>query len=65
MKVKVKVARNRLKSLGGGGGLHYLDLSAKKGWDVSRASLDVCEKSRPLLGFNPQTVQPVASHYTD
>jgi hypothetical protein len=31
-----------------------------------RAGLDRCGKSRPPpLGFNPRTVQPVASHYTD
>jgi hypothetical protein len=31
----------------------------------SRASLDGCGKSRPPLGFDPRTVQPVASGYTD
>ena len=30
-----------------------------------RAGLDGCEKSHPQLGFDPQTVQPVVSHYTD
>jgi hypothetical protein len=30
----------------------------------SRARLDGCGKSRPPLGFDPQTVQPVASRYT-
>ena len=30
-----------------------------------RAGLDTCEKSRPPLGFDPRTVQPVASRYTD
>jgi hypothetical protein len=29
------------------------------------AGLDVCEKSRPPPGFDPRTVQPVASRYTD
>jgi hypothetical protein len=29
------------------------------------AGLDRCRKSRPLPGFNPRTVQPVASRYTD
>jgi hypothetical protein len=29
------------------------------------ACLDVCEKSRPPPGFDPRTVQPVASHCTD
>ena len=35
------------------------------GWVGPRASLDSCKKSRPLLGFDPRTVQPVVSHYTD
>jgi hypothetical protein len=30
-----------------------------------RAGLDVREKSRPPPGFDPRTVQPVASRYTD
>jgi hypothetical protein len=30
-----------------------------------RAALDVCGKSRPPPGFDPRTVQPVASRYTD
>jgi len=30
-----------------------------------RAGLDRCGKSCPPLGFDPQTVQPVASRYTD
>ena len=31
-----------------------------------RADLDRCRKSRPPPpGFDPRTVQPVASHYTD
>jgi hypothetical protein len=30
-----------------------------------RAGLVVCEKSRPYQGFDPRTVQPVASRYTD
>jgi hypothetical protein len=30
-----------------------------------RASLDRCEKSRPSPGFDPRTVQPVGSRYTD
>jgi hypothetical protein len=28
-----------------------------------RASLDLCEKSRPPLGFDPRTVKSVASRY--
>jgi len=35
------------------------------GWVGPRASLDGCGKSRPPPGFNPRTVQPVASRYTD
>jgi hypothetical protein len=35
------------------------------GWVGSRADLDVCEKSRPLPGFDPRTVQAVASRYND
>jgi hypothetical protein len=30
-----------------------------------RASLDGCGKSRPPPEFDPRTVLPVASHYTD
>ena len=30
-----------------------------------RAGLDRCGKSRPPPGFDPRTVQPVASRYTD
>ena len=30
-----------------------------------RARLDRCGKSRPPPGFDPRTVQPVASRYTD
>jgi len=35
------------------------------GWVVPRAGLKGCEKSRPPPGFDPRTVQPVASSYTD
>jgi len=35
------------------------------GWVGPRADLDRCGKSRPPPGFDPRTVQPVASHYTD
>ena len=34
-------------------------------WVGPRAGLDGCVKSRPPLGFDPRTVQPVASRYTD
>ena len=30
-----------------------------------RAGLDRCGKSRPPPGFDPQTIQPIASHYND
>ena len=33
-------------------------------WVSPRAGLDGCGKSRPPLGFDPQT-QPVANRYTD
>jgi hypothetical protein len=35
------------------------------GWEGPRAGLDGCGKSRPPPGFDPRTVQPVASRYTD
>jgi hypothetical protein len=40
------------------------------GWVGPRAGLDACEKSHPhreffLSLFDPRTVQPVASRYTD
>jgi hypothetical protein len=35
------------------------------GWVGLRAGLDVCEKTRPSPGFDPRTIQPVASRYTD
>jgi hypothetical protein len=35
------------------------------GWVGPRAGLDMCEKSRPPPEFDPRTVQPVASRYTD
>ena len=34
-------------------------------WVGPRVGLDGCEKSLPRPGFNPRTVQPIASHYTD
>ena len=36
-----------------------------EGWVGLRAGLDGCGKSRPPPGFDPRTVQPVASSYTD
>jgi hypothetical protein len=35
------------------------------GWVGPKAGLDRYGKSRPLPGFDPRTVQPVASCYTD
>jgi hypothetical protein len=35
------------------------------GWVGLRAGLDVREKSRPPPGFDPRTIQPIASCYTD
>jgi len=35
------------------------------GWVGSRAGMDWCGKSRPPPGFDPRTVQPVASLYRD
>jgi len=35
------------------------------GWVGLRVGLDGCGKSRPPPGFDPRTVQPVASRYTD
>ena len=37
----------------------------KGGWVGPRVGLDGCGKSRRLPGFDPRTVQPVASRYTD
>jgi hypothetical protein len=36
-----------------------------EGWVDPTAGLDVCEKSRSPPGFDPRTVQPLASRYTD
>jgi hypothetical protein len=36
-----------------------------RGWVGPRAGLDEYGKSRPPPGFEPRTVQPVASRYTD
>jgi hypothetical protein len=35
------------------------------GWVDHRTGLDGCGKSRPPPGFDPRTVHPVASSYTD
>ena len=35
------------------------------GWVGPRASLEGCGKSRPTLGFESRTIQPIASHCTD
>jgi hypothetical protein len=39
------------------------DLVPIGGWVGPRVGLDGCGKSRPSLGFDPRTVQPVASRY--
>jgi len=36
-----------------------------EGWVGLRAGLDWYGKSRPPPGFDPRTVKPVASRYTD
>jgi hypothetical protein len=36
-----------------------------RSWVCPRPSLEGCGKSRPPWGFDPQTVQPAASHYID
>ena len=36
-----------------------------EGWVGPRTGLDVCGKPRPPPGFEPRTVQPEASYYTD
>ena len=41
-------------------GTHFIG-----GWVGPRAGLDQCGKPRPPQGFDPRTVQPVASGYTD
>ena len=41
------------------------DTHSTGGWVFPRAGLDRYGKSRPTLGFDPRTVQPVASRYTD
>ena len=35
------------------------------GWVALRAGLDGCGKSHPSPDFDPRTVQPVSSRYTD
>jgi hypothetical protein len=35
------------------------------GWGVPTAGMDGCGKARPPRGFDPPTVQPVSSLYTD
>ena len=36
-----------------------------RGWVGPRTGLDGCGKSRLQPGFDPRTVQPIASRYTD
>jgi len=56
--------------MGVGGGRHDtaalppgkgLGMHCKGDWVGHRASLDRCGKTLPPPGFNPQTVQPIAS----
>jgi hypothetical protein len=42
-----------------------LGIHCTGGWLGPRAGLDRCEKSRPPPGFDPRTVQPVSSRYTN
>ena len=42
-----------------------LGTHCRRGWVGPRAGLDGCGKSRPSSEFDPWTVQPVASRYTD
>ena len=37
----------------------------QEAWWAVRAGLDGCRKSRPPPEFDPRTLQPVASRYTD
>jgi len=41
------------------------DAHCTGGWVGPRAGLDGRGKPHPPLGFDPRTVQPVASRYTD
>jgi hypothetical protein len=41
-------------------GTHFIG-----GWMGPRADLDGCGKISPVLGFDPRSVQSVASRYTD
>jgi hypothetical protein len=43
----------------------YLTRHRKFSWVGPRASLEGCRKISPPPGFNPRTIQPVATHYTD
>ena len=41
-------------------GTHFIG-----GWVGLRTGMDPCGKSRPPPEFDPQTIKPVASRYTD
>ena len=43
-----------------GPGTHFIG-----GWVGPTNGLDGCKKSHPPPGFDPRTIQPVASRYTD
>jgi hypothetical protein len=42
-----------------------LDTNFTGGWVHPKAGLEGCGKSRPSPGFDPRTVQSIASGYTD
>ena len=42
-----------------------VSIHSTRSWVGCRAGLDECRKSRPPPGFDPLTVKPVASRYTD
>ena len=45
--------------------LYPREWPATQGWVGPRPGLDGCGKISPPQGFDPQTVQPVASYYTN
>jgi hypothetical protein len=60
MRVGVQLHAPAALSPGKSPGTHFIG-----GWVGPRAGLDGCGKSHPAPGFDPRTVQPVASRYTD
>jgi hypothetical protein len=64
------------RALGGGGGQRHASatlpavkrpgtIPCTEGWMGHSDGLDRCGKSHPLAGFDPRTVLPVTSRYTD